>query len=229
MDQIVPLDIERMLLGDAPLLFLVEICIRVGVIWLWTVALLRWVGGRSIAQLSVVEFILVIALGSAVGDPMFQPEVPLLHAMLVILLVVLLDKLIDVAFRRWNWAKRFIDGTPVAVLRDGHILLGGIEARKMGATEVKEMLRLQGVRNLGEVEHAFLEPSGELSIFRFDTPRPGLGIVPPFELREPLPPSGEGGACCTTCGLVKPFAQPACECCGETRWTDPETQSEPAR
>ena len=97
MDDVVPFDWQRMLLGDAPTWFVLEVAFRVLVIWLWTALLLRWIGGRSIAQLSIVEFLLVIALGSAVGDAMFYPEVPLLHAMLVILLVVCFDKLIDVA------------------------------------------------------------------------------------------------------------------------------------
>jgi uncharacterized membrane protein YcaP (DUF421 family) len=229
MDQIVPLDLQRMLLGDTEPLYLVEICVRVGVIWLWTVALLRWVGGRSISQMSVVEFILVIALGSAVGDPMFQPDVPLLHAMLVIFLIVCLDKLIDYAFRQWRWAKRLVDGTPDEVMRDGQILMGGINARKIGATELMEMLRLQGVRNLGEVEHAFLEPSGDISLFKFDEARPGLRIVPPVELRDPPPPDPRAEACCTTCGLVRPKAPPACEACGATQWTVAETRDKPAR
>ena len=43
--------------------------------------MLRWIGSRTIAQLSTVEFLLVIALGSAVGDSMFYAEVPLLHAL----------------------------------------------------------------------------------------------------------------------------------------------------
>lgn len=222
MDPIVPFDLQRMLFGDAPPLFLLEIAVRVTVIWLWTILLLRWVGGRSISQMSVVEFLLVIALGSAVGDPMFQPDVPLLHAMVVILLVVLADKAVDYALWRWRHAKRVVDGTPAEVMRDGRILLSGAASRKLPSTELMELLRLQGVRNLGEVERAYIEPSGELSVFRYDAPRPGLPIVPPLELQEPAVPAPGEPACCRRCGAWTKAAESPCPECGEDDWTRPE-------
>lgn len=219
MDEIIPFDWHRMLLGDAPPLFLLEILFRVTVMWLWAAVLLRWIGGRSISQMSIVEFLLVIALGSAVGDPMFAPDVPLTHGMLVILLVVLLDKGLDAAIRRWPKAKTFVDGRPVEVLRDGRILCDGLMARGLGTLEVMEMLRLQGVENLGNLRRAYLEPSGELSLFRFDSPRPGLAIVPPVELTDPPPPGPDDQPCCLNCGDLPAVAGDVCDCCGEDRWT----------
>lgn len=225
MDQIVPFDPGRMLLGDLPWLFLLEIVLRVTVIWLWTILLLRWIGGRSISQMSVVEFLLVIALGSAVGDPMFQPDVPLLPAMLVILLVVLADKAVDAAMWRWRRAKRVVDGVPAEVVRDGRILCDTAGDRKLAPPELMELLRLTGIRNLGEVEHAFVEPSGTLSVFRFDAARPGLRIVPPVELRT-LPRPQKGRLCCAHCGFVgrtgTASAKTPCAECGATDWTAAE-------
>lgn len=123
MDQpVVAFDWVRVFVGDAPSLFFFEIVFRISVIWLWTLTLLRWIGGRSVAQLSLTEFLLVIALGSAVGDSMFYPEVPLLHAMLVVFGIVSLDKLVDAIIRRSSKAKAIIDGQPIEVLRDGQIL-----------------------------------------------------------------------------------------------------------
>ena len=220
MDPVIPFDLQRMLLGDAPPLFLAEIAVRTAVIWLWAVLLLRWIGGRSISQMSVIEFLLVIALGSAVGDPMFYPDVPLLHGMVVILLVVLADKGIDLAFRRWSRVKSLVDGVPTEVLRHGQVLPGILAVRDIGTTELMELLRLKGVRNLGEVELAYLEPSGDLSVFRWDPPRPGLAIVPPPELGNPLPPRTGQPACCCTCGLVATTPPKACPHCGGRTWTE---------
>jgi uncharacterized membrane protein YcaP (DUF421 family) len=216
MDQIIPFDPDRMIWGTAPALFYLEIVVRVVVIWLWTILLLRWVGGRSVSQMSVVEFLLVIALGSAVGDPMFQPDVPLFHAMLVILLVVLADKAVDYALQHWTKAKRIVDGKPIEILRDGHLCMAGLQTERVGASEVMELLRLKGVRNLGQVEFAFMEPSGDLSIFRYDKPRPGLAIVPPLELRQ-LAAEGEVVApCCVGCGRMRKPEESVCPECAET-------------
>lgn len=216
MDQTVPFDLERMFLGSEPALFYLEIVVRVLVIWVWTVLLLRWIGGRGISQMSVVEFLLVIALGSAVGDAMFYPNVPLLHAMLVILMVVLADKGIDVALRKWSRAKRLVDGKPTEVLRDGHLRQAGLTLQGLGSAEVKEHLRMKGIRNLGQVELAFMEPSGTLSVFPFSRARPGLSIVPPQELAPPPAPDAASISCCANCGLIRDPVESDCPECRAT-------------
>ena len=219
MDPIVPFDWPRLFLGEAPPLFLAEILFRVLVILIWTAALLRWIGGRSIAQLSLVEFLLVIALGSAVGDSLFYPEVPLLHAMLAILLVVLADKLADLASRRWARARSVIDGRPIEVICDGTIRVDGMMNRGIDARELMQMLRLHGVENLGAVRRAYLEPSGALSLFRAEPPRPGLPLVPPVELCGPEAPAPGAPVACRGCGHVAPSAAGACPNCALDDWT----------
>lgn len=179
METVVPFDLQRMILGDQPPLFLAEILFRIAVIWPWTMLLLRWIGGRSISQLSLVEFLLVIALGSAVGDSLFYPDVPLVHAMLVIFVIIAIDKLVDQAIRLFRPAKGIFDGQPVEVLRDGVIHMSARGTRQIGNLELMELLRLKGVENLGSVRCAYMETSGALSVFAADPPRPGLRIVPP--------------------------------------------------
>lgn len=214
----VPFDLGRMLIGDDPPWFLAEIVLRTAVIYVYTLALLRWIGGRSISQLSVVEFLLVIALGSAVGDAAFYPEVPLLHAMLVILVVVLIDKAMDHAIRRWQGVKNVIDGRPIEIVRDGRILSDSMIRRGMGALEVMELLRRQGIENLGQVRHAYIEASGAISVFRADPALPGLPLVPPPEFGTPEPTS-DAAQCCTNCGALYP-GPPPCPHCKATDRTD---------
>jgi uncharacterized membrane protein YcaP (DUF421 family) len=86
------LDFGRILFGSESPLFLFEIVVRTAIVYVYALVLLRWLGSRTIGQLSTVEFLLVIALGSAVGDAMFYPDVPLIHALLVVTIVVLANK-----------------------------------------------------------------------------------------------------------------------------------------
>ena len=50
----IPFDLGRMFLGEEPVLFLLEIAFRTVVIYVYTLVLIRWIGSRSIAQLSLV-------------------------------------------------------------------------------------------------------------------------------------------------------------------------------
>lgn len=218
-DLIEPFELARFFWGEAPRLFLLEIVVRTLVIYCYALALLRWIGGRSVAQLSVVEFLLVIALGSAVGDALFYPEVPLLHAMLVITTVVVIDKLIDIAIRRYRVVKLVVNGSPVQVIRDGVILKDGTLDRQIGDLELMELLRVRGIENLGQVRAAYLEANGQVSLVRATPPRPGLPIVPPWEIAAPPDsPAGET-AVCVGCGAKLPPRTGPCAACADPRRT----------
>lgn len=228
-DPPVPFDLVRMWLGEAPPLFYLEILVRTFVVYLYTLLLIRWVGGRGVAQLSMVEFLLVIALGSAVGDSLFYPEVPLLHALAVITLVVLINKGLDLLILHCMPAKTAIDGSPVALVQDGRILPEGLKRRQIGPLEAMQLLRIEGVRNLGQVDCAYMEASGAISVFLREKPLPGLPLVPPPEClpeaRIDSPAEAPGGiVCCAACGaaaaadaVVPDGACPACGRDGDWR------------
>jgi uncharacterized membrane protein YcaP (DUF421 family) len=227
-DPIIPFDWARMFLGDDPALFYLEIVFRTCVVYAYALALMRWVGGRGIAQMSTVEFLLVIALGSAVGDVMFYPEVPILHAMLVITVVVVINKSLDWMIQRYNFVEKAIDGVTLEVVRDGVIVQKTLCDRNIGKSELFMSLRTNGFTNLGQVRSAYIETSGKFSAFRADPARPGLRFEPAWDVS---PPSfyhhgddvrSVGQMCCCGCGatLEKGVALPErCENCGSTSWT----------
>jgi len=184
---VVAFDFGRMFLGDEPALFLLEIAFRTVVIYLYTLLLIRWVGSRSIAQLSLVEFLLVIALGSAVGDAMFYPEVPLIHCMVVITVVVLLDKLLAFLVSRSAPLEDIIEGKSVEVVRNGVIDCRMLDKSNLGHDELFEQLRLKNIEQLGQVRAAYLETNGMVAVFPFakGAERAGLSIDPPWDVMQP--------------------------------------------
>ncbi|NRP20162.1 hypothetical protein LPJGGPFB_03421 [Ensifer adhaerens] len=229
-EPVVAFDLGRMLIGDEPPLFLLEIALRTVIIYAYTLFLIRWIGSRSIGQLSLVEFLLVIALGSAVGDAMFYPDVPLIHCMAVITVVVLLDKSLSYIVARNRKLEDVIEGISVEVVRDGGILWKALKQLNVGHDELFEQLRLKQVRHLGQVRAAYFETNGLLSVFTFDDPpaRPGLVIEPPWDVSKPM--EFRSGAtvgekrrlACVQCAEVLAFsageAVPPCPRCGAEVW-----------
>ncbi|MFC4638991.1 DUF421 domain-containing protein [Deinococcus hohokamensis] len=223
--ELVPFDLTRMFLGDLPPLFLLEIVVRTTLIFLWLIVLLRVTGKRSLAQLSTLELAIVIGLGSAAGDPMFYPEVPLLHAMLVLTLVVLLQRLTAHLVIRSETVETLLEGTPVELVRDGVIRLSALQATRLSHEDLFERLRGMGVRQLGEVQRAYFEQDGNITAFRHDAEPPaGLAIVPPWDLEAPAALSPDlpqhERAACLTCGQTVQAAGLLGPCtCGGHDWT----------
>ncbi|GHF77055.1 DUF421 domain-containing protein [Deinococcus ficus] len=222
-----PFDWQRIFLGDIDPLFLLEIVFRTSVIFLWLVFLLRISGKRGLAQLSPLELAIVIGLGSAAGDPMFYPDVPLVHAMLVLALVVGLQRLLAHLVIHSERVETFVEGVPVELVRDGVIQLEGLERAKLSREDLFETVRTRDVRQLGQVQRAYFEQNGQLSFFLRDKeapPVPGLPIVPPWDVEAPpLAPAGFAGAvACLSCGRVQEAAEGQCICGGHA-WTPART------
>ncbi len=221
-DPTVPFELGRMWLGDAPWPFFIEIAFRSILAYAYCFVLIRLLSGRAVAQMSMTDFVLVIALGSAVGDMTFYADVPILHALAVITLVILITKILDRAMHSSALFKAALDNTPVVLVRNGVIDQKGTKRRDMNNLEVMERLRLKGIRNLGQVEWAFMEADGDMSVFCFEKPHPGLSIVPPHDLvptPDPAPPPLEGPLCCQGCGdhQALPAAAQPCPNCGATK------------
>lgn len=228
-DPVIPFDLARMFLGEHPPLFYLEILFRTVVIYGYTLALIRWIGGRSVAQLSMMDMLLVIALGSAVGDATFYPDVPLLQAMLAITVIVALNKALDALAARFKRANQLIDGRPITVVRNGCISVPGRQASDLSMEEVRSLLRRRGVANLGQVEMAFVEEGGGMSVFGRRKPLPGLSLLPPDDVMPHLAlrvPGTvvEGHLCCVECGNLRQAAgserDQRCDNCGSPRWTE---------
>lgn len=231
---IVPFDLHRMFLGDAPLWFLLEIVVRTAIMYIYTIALVRTMGSRTLGQLSMVEFLLVVAIGSAVGDPMFYADVPLIHGMAVIAVVVGINRLIVGMVNTSERAEQIIEGIPRRLLKDGRMCWEQIHAAKMNREELFAMLRTEKVRHLGEVEDAFLEQDGTFTLYLRNRPEitSGLRVMPPWDIETPnswtagdVAPRGVPLGC-KRCGLISEEvdgALPACPNCGGESWVDAVT------
>lgn len=227
-----PFDLHRIFIGDLPWSFTLEVIFRTVVIYVFALLLIRWLSHRAVGQLSLVEFLLVVALGSAVGDPMFYPDVPLLHAMVVMTVVVLLNRGLDHLIAANERAEQIIEGTPVLLIHHSLIDYANLQRLTINRDELFQYLRLQGVEHLGEVREAYMEQNGKVSLFRFAQAeqQPGLAILPPWELHNPQwfteadATATSGCHSCIRCGYTKAFTEGVrlarCPHCHYNIWTD---------
>ena len=195
MDPATPFDWHRMFLGEEPPLFFLEILFRVVAIYLFAAVSLRLMGKRGQRQLSPFEFVVVIALGSATGDAMFYPEVPILYAWAVIAGVVALSGL---AAKAQLWSGRvntFLEGTPRPLVWGGEVLADNVRRENLRTDEFLAMLRELGVARTGDLHYAFLERSGEIGYLLNDDPdrAPGASTYP-LGAAVPPPPGAQDAA-----------------------------------
>ena len=180
MEQIIPFELQRFFVGDAPMLYFFEILARILIIYVYTLLLMRLTGKRGHSQLTLLELLMIIALGSAVGDVMFYPEVPILHALLVVTVIVGLEWLIAHLKRSKKWIEYFVNDRVEVIVKDGVLLKDRLRKENLSEQELYSMLREKEIEHLGQVRLACLELSGEISVFKYKEgeEKEGVSILP---------------------------------------------------
>jgi uncharacterized membrane protein YcaP (DUF421 family) len=226
-------DLHSIFLGELPPLFLLEIVFRTLFLYFYTLLLLRLLGKRGVKQLTFFEFAIIIALGSAVGDPMLYNDVPLLHGALVITIIALVQRAIVVVTEKNKSLEVLFESAPTRLIKDGVLELEQLEEEKLSEDEVFSRLREANLTQLGQVARAYLEPSGNISIWKAapEDVQPGLTLMP--EEDSEYPNRFETGQevlktttyACRRCGQTRAFQQgevfTVCSCGGKT-WLEAE-------
>jgi uncharacterized membrane protein YcaP (DUF421 family) len=86
-------DWSRIFLGDVPPEFMVEVIIRMAIIYIILVVSLRLMGRRMEAMISRGEMVTLVTLGASVGVAIHTPERGLLPSLTVILIILSLQAL----------------------------------------------------------------------------------------------------------------------------------------
>lgn len=214
-------DWQRLLLGQAPLEFLLEAALRTLIIYLFLLLAMRLLGKRMNAQLTVAELSVMIMLGGIVSVPMQIPERGILHGVLVLACVVGLYRGINWLAVKYRKVEHFTQGTLEILVTDGVLDLAAMARTKLSQPQLFANLRTNDIQHLGQVKRAYIEASGEFSIYQQEPPQPGLSVLPSKDpaIHEAAPVDNALKAC-ENCGHTEPTnRQPrTCPRCGHHQW-----------
>lgn len=220
-------DWQRILLGEAPLEFLLEAALRTLVVYVGLLLVLRLLGKRMNAQLTITELAVMIMLGGIVSVPMEVPDRGILQGMLVLTCVLLLYWGFNYLSFHYPRVERLKEGTLHMMVADGVLDLEELVATRMSRAQLFAHLRAANIQHLGQVQRVYLEANGELSIYQQEPPRPGLSVLPEKdEALHQAAPTDAALVACQNCGHTEPAAHQLRPCphCGQRQWTIPVTQ-----
>lgn len=177
-------DLKRIFIGDGPHLFLLEIVFRTIIMYAYTIFLLRVLGKRGMGQLSTLELAIIICFGSAVGDPMIGSEMPIVYGAVAITTVALLQISLERVINRHKPLEKIMEGEPNLIVDNGIVIMDALKKENLSHEDLFRVLRGKDVQQLGEINKAFFETSGQITVW-FHSPkkvRKGLSIMPENEI-----------------------------------------------
>ena len=179
-------ELKRILIADAPWLFILEVIVRTVFIFVFALIIMRFLGRRAVDQLTPFDLLIIIALGSAMGDPMIYPDVAILWSVFAIATITVLYRVQTTLVNKFPWYEDLTQGSPAKIISNGIIDSKIIRKYTPTQDEIFLLLRNQSIRSLGEIETAYLERDGSVSIFKLpaDKRKPGLPTISQDMLRE---------------------------------------------
>ncbi|MBO3270395.1 DUF421 domain-containing protein [Hymenobacter defluvii] len=212
----------RILVGEVPISFYLEAVLRVVFIYLLLLACMRLMGTRMGSVLTRNEMVAMVSLAAANGVALMAPDRGLVPVVVVAAIIVGYQRLIAWwALRSKKFESVVLDDVRILV-QDGRLQLNGLQASVLSREQMLAKLRQGSVRNLGMVQRAYQEASGDFSVLMFTEPQPGLSILPTEDTAfRDEQRKAEGQFACGSCGHLESDAQvPTHQCtrCGEQEW-----------
>lgn len=214
-------DWMRMWMGEVPPLFLLEVVLRILIIFVLLIVSMRLLGLRMAAQLNRIEMLALFSLAAAIGVPLQVPDRGLLPAFIIAIVVVSVGKLMAwIAFNNQRFENLTEDNYAILV-KDGVVQMKELQQTRLTIDRLNAKLRTFGVKQLGEVKRLYFEAKGSFSLVREPEPKPGLSVLPAFDdafIKEQEQAQEQVCCTCGTVGAASGESQEQCTNCKGKEW-----------
>lgn len=158
---------------------------RAILLYIIVLIVMRLMGKREIGQLEPFELVISIMIADLASIPMTETGVPLTNGIIPIFGLLLMHLLISVLNMKSKMARKIICGKPSILIYRGRIDEKVLKKERFTINELQERLRGKEVFNIGDVEYAILETSGEISVIQKPNKRNTIpedfNIMPEYE------------------------------------------------
>jgi uncharacterized membrane protein YcaP (DUF421 family) len=125
---------------------------------------LRVTGKRTLSKMNAFDFIVTVALGSALANVALNDNVSLLEGALVFFLLIFLQLAITWLSARSGGFKRLVTSEPTLLLYKGKLFEKIMKQQRISYEEVMMNVRSKGFASLNEVDAIILETTGDFTI-----------------------------------------------------------------
>ncbi len=157
--------------------------LRVLIIYITVLVFLRLMGKRQIGEMQPYEVVITLIIADLATLPMSDSNIPLLHGLLPLAILVLLHYLITVLTRKNAKIRRIISGQPIVVISPNGIEYKALKSLNMTIDDVSEMLRQAGYYTFDQILYAIIETNGKMSVVPQSSNAPAtaqdVGVINP--------------------------------------------------
>ena len=137
----------------------------------------RIMGKREIGQLGVIDLIVSILIAELVAISIENITDPIYLTIVPIISLVILELLFGYIAIKSRKFRTIFDGKPSLIICNGKVNYKEMVKQRYTLDDLLISLRQKEIKDIEQVEYAFLEPNGKLSIFKYN----------PFKIKSSYP------------------------------------------
>lgn len=158
---------------------------RAILLYILVLVVMRLMGKREIGQLQPFELAISIMIADLASIPMADTGIPITNGIIPILGLLVMHLVISIMNMKSMKSREIICGKPSILIYRGKINEKALKKERFTINELQERLRGRDIFNLGDVEYAILETSGEVTVIQKPEKRNTIpedfNIIPEYE------------------------------------------------
>lgn len=136
----------------------------------------RIVGLRSFSKLSSYDLAMTVGIGSILASTVLSKSTSLLQGVFAIGILFMLQALLSIARRRFKPFKDIIDNQPIILMANGEFLWDNLKEAKLSTSDIKQILRKNGVKSKSEIFAVIMETTADISVIKTSDASPDWSL-----------------------------------------------------
>ncbi len=149
-----------------------SIFIRTVIIYIVVVTCVRLMGKRQVGELQPSELVVAIMISEVASISLQDTDIPLIFGVIPVLTLVSLEMIIAFFSLKNRRFRKLISGNPCLVIENGVIDQRAVRKLRISIDDIMEELRINGITSIEDVQYAYIETNGQLSIIERATSAP---------------------------------------------------------
>jgi uncharacterized membrane protein YcaP (DUF421 family) len=150
-----------------------EKILRSLIVYFFLLIMLRVLGRREVAQMTVFDLIVLLILSNVLQNAMIGPDNSVTGGLIGATAILAINWIVGRAAFSNRWFERAVEGVPMLLVHGGRLVEQNLRRANISKEELLSNLRSQGVFAIDDVRVAVLEPSGKLSVLTAGAGRSG--------------------------------------------------------
>ena len=126
--------------------------------------MVRLMGKRQIGELQPSELVITILISDVASMPLQNMEMPLISTVTSLLVLVMFEVLLSVISIKSRKARKLLQGNSVMIIKNGKLIESSLRLIRYSIDDLMEALRLKDVFDISQVQYAYIETNGSISV-----------------------------------------------------------------